>query len=486
MRLPELAGEARLPLLRAQSYVSDLMTPTVRLGVTGLSRAGKTVFITALVRCLTEGGAVPTFGRLSGIAGFRAYLEPQPDDDIPRFQYEEHLAALTGAQPRWPESTRRISQLRLTLEWPAAEGMLGLLGLTRRVHIDIVDYPGEWLIDLKLMSESYAEWSADALALARSPSLEAVARPFLAFVGSLEPEAAADEQTAIKGARLFTDYLVRARREAPWQSALGPGRFLLPGDLEGSPQLTFFPLPLEAGQTKHARSLHGLLSRRFESYKSNIVEPFFKAHFSRLDRQIVLVDALSALNGGAEALANLERGLAGVLSAFRPGASSWLSLFLPPRIDRIVFAATKADHIHRTSHPRLEAILEKATTRAAHKAKSAGAGIRCIATAALRSTEDVEKKQAGQSYRCVRGVAMAGETVDGRRFDGKARVVVFPGDLPLDPLDAFEPEAARSDHYSFVRFEPPVLRSGGDSTTPSWPHTGLDRVVAFLIGDLLP
>ena len=45
------------------------------------------------------------------------YLEPQPDDDLPRFAYEEHLARLTADDRSWPEGTRRISQLRLTLEY---------------------------------------------------------------------------------------------------------------------------------------------------------------------------------------------------------------------------------------------------------------------------------------------------------------------------------------------------------------------------------
>jgi alkylation response protein AidB-like acyl-CoA dehydrogenase len=35
--------------------------PTLRLGVTGLSRSGKTVFITALVQALTGGARLPVF-----------------------------------------------------------------------------------------------------------------------------------------------------------------------------------------------------------------------------------------------------------------------------------------------------------------------------------------------------------------------------------------------------------------------------------------
>ena len=32
-----------------------------------------------------------------------AYLEPQPDDAVPRFAIEDHLSALTGADRHWPD-----------------------------------------------------------------------------------------------------------------------------------------------------------------------------------------------------------------------------------------------------------------------------------------------------------------------------------------------------------------------------------------------
>ncbi len=84
---------------RAGAMLTDMMTPTLRLGVTGLSRAGKTIFITALIRNLVSGGRLPFFrpeaeGRIE-----RAYLEPQPDDEVPRFDYEAHLDALSRDPP---------------------------------------------------------------------------------------------------------------------------------------------------------------------------------------------------------------------------------------------------------------------------------------------------------------------------------------------------------------------------------------------------
>ena len=45
-----------------------------------------------------------------------AYLQPQPDDTIPRFDYEAHLGALMGNPPSWPSSTRSVSELRLSLK----------------------------------------------------------------------------------------------------------------------------------------------------------------------------------------------------------------------------------------------------------------------------------------------------------------------------------------------------------------------------------
>jgi uncharacterized protein len=104
--LSTLTEEARNAAASLADYVSGT---GLRLGVTGLSRAGKTVFITALFHNLTQGGRLPVFRVLAEGRLAAARLEPQPDDQIPRFAYEEHLAALTGADRHWPQSTRRIS-----------------------------------------------------------------------------------------------------------------------------------------------------------------------------------------------------------------------------------------------------------------------------------------------------------------------------------------------------------------------------------------
>ncbi len=79
-----------------------------------------------------------------------AEVTEHPDRAIPRFAYEQHLAALSGKEPSWPESTRRISQMRVTLRYQSANWLAALAGPSA-LHVDIVDYPGEWLLDLGLM-----------------------------------------------------------------------------------------------------------------------------------------------------------------------------------------------------------------------------------------------------------------------------------------------------------------------------------------------
>lgn len=482
MILNELAGLAR----SAGTLASDLFTPSLRLGVTGLARSGKTVFITALVHNLIAGGRLPFFGPVAQGRIVRAFLEPQPDDSVPRFPYEDHLAKITSPSPEWPESTRRISQLRLTLEYEPTAFLRRQLG-TQRLHIDIVDYPGEWLLDLPLLRLSYEDWAAEAVNLSRSPEREAFARDWHRFLAGVDPSAPEDEGTAMQGAELFAAYLRRCRAEKSLISTLSPGRMLMPGDLEGSPALTFMPLDLALGTQAGRGSLHAMMARRFEAYKTYVVKPFFRDHFAKLERQIVLVDVLGALNSGDAALADLERALAAVLQCFRPGPNSWLSGILGKRIDRILFAATKADHIHHTSHDRLETLLERLVETATGRARFAGAEVQSAAMAAVRATREVEAREQNEALACIAGTPLAGETLEGRHFDGTKEIALFPGDLPdlSKGRDETDLSKLQGTDLSFMRFRPPKLQPGGFGASPVLPHIRLDRAMQFLLGDKL-
>lgn len=456
-------------------------TPTLRLGVTGLSRAGKTIFITALIHNLLTGGRLPGFAALTEGRFIGARLAEHPDAGIPRFAYEQHLAALTAKEPHWPESTRKISQLRLTLKFQSKRWMSGMFGPTV-LNLDIVDYPGEWLLDLPLLSLSFAEWSEHALALAKRPQVRPEAERFLNELQATDPLAEATDVDAERLASAFTEYLRLSREDGRAMSTLPPGRFLLPGDLEGSPALTFAPLPPPKGPVR-STSLYAMLERRYEAYKAIVVRPFFRDHFARLDRQVVLVDTLRALNAGPAAVADLETALTDILACFRQGDNNPLTRLVARRIDRILFAATKADHIHSSSHDRLEAVMNRLVADAARKARFAGAETRSMAIAAIRATRESVIEEGGEKHEVIVGTPQKGEVLDGTTYDGKTEIALFPGDLPEHPDALFED--GRPVALKFMRFQPPQRLEKNAEGNVVLPHIRFDRALDYLIGDWL-
>jgi uncharacterized protein len=438
---------------------------TVRLGVTGLSRAGKTVFITGLVANLLDRGRMPQLpGRDRVLA---AFLQPQPDLTLPRFAFEDHLAAMTGDNPRWPDGTRAVSELRLSFRLAPS----GLFGSERMLHLDIIDYPGEWLLDLSLLEKSYAQWSDETFdRLARRPEAAA----FMALARAEDGALTLDEARAQALSAAFTTYLTAAR--AAGHTDCTPGRFLLPGDLAGSPVLTFAPLPMPAATPRG--SLWREMVRRFDGYKARVVQPFFRDHFARIDRQVVLVDVLEAIHKGPRAVEDLRRAMAEVLAAFRPGRNGWLTALLGGRrVERILFAATKADHLHHTQHPRLTAIAKGLLSEARSRADFAGATTDAMAIAALRTTVEEDISRDGETLQAVRG----------RLLSTGRQTVMYPGELPADPARVLSPARDGADRwldaeYALMAFAPArATRQPGEGP----PHIRLDRAAHFLIGDLL-
>ncbi len=474
VNLTDILDGSRIAAGGLADFAAGLVNPSLRLGVTGLSRAGKTVFITALVHALLKGGRFPAFEAMAGGRITRCYLEPQPDDNLPRFTFEDHLASLTGKDRQWPESTRRISQLRITAEYEPRGFLSRNLG-SGKLHIDIVDYPGEWLLDLPLMRLNYAQWSAATVAASRIPPRASRAAEWHALLSALDPLAPAQELDAIKAAEIFTAYLARCRKEDISMSALPPGRFLMPGDYAGSPLLAFAPLDIASDATLPKGSLGALMQRRYDSYVASIVKPFFFGHFARLDRQIVLVDTLTALNAGASAVKDLQTALAQILTCFRQGSNSLLSSMFGRRIDRILFAATKADLLHHSSHDRLENILKLIVEDAMTRAEYSGAEIEVAALAAIRATREASVRQKGETLECIAGTPLRGEAIGSTFFDGETEAAIFPGDLPDDARQALD--GSLEGNLKFVRFRPPLQKDG------AYPHIRLDRAMEFLLGD---
>jgi len=446
----------------------------LRLAVTGLSRSGKTAFITSLVQNLLS--AVGRPGRLPflraaaerRIKGARL-LAPEADD-VPPFPLKETVAALAADPPHWPASTTDLRRVRLLLPFSSA-GLLRrarLLGGTAELTVEILDYPGEWLLDLPMLQQSYGDWSRATLALARRGVRAPLARDWLDYLARHPADQVGDPQTALQAHKLYREFLT-ACREREQLSLLQPGRFLNSGQIADPSVLQFCPTLLAIGARVPPGSLAALMEARFEAYKRTIVQPFFTHLARNVDRQIVLVDVLRALNAGEEAFADHRLALDTILAAFRFGRRSLLRRLFGARIDRVLFAATKADHVPALQRDHLEALMANLVEAPTLRARAARARVAATALTSIRCTED------GTDVIDARKV----DVVVGLPEGGQRRIRFFPGIVPVTaPPTGFWGER----FTEFPVFQPPrITGAEGDGI----PHINLDKALDFLLEDAL-
>lgn len=449
-----LSLDWRLPL--------DLLTGrTVRVGVTGLARAGKTAFLTSVAANLLALGAgrpvLPKMadrlrGRLPKIS-----VAPAGASSLPRFDVARHLAALTRDPPAWPARTDAASLLALDLVIPRT-GLASALP-DQQLRLEFLDYPGEWLLDLPLLRQDFPAWSDRVL---RRLESRPEAAEFMAFASSLPASAPGDEALAETGHRLYRSLLGRLRDEAGL-ALLQPGRFLMPAPGPEPAWMTFFPLRGSGG-------LRDLLARRYGAYVEAVQRDLSDPLFGHLDRMVVLVDLLSALHAGEAAFRDASAALTEASAALR-WERDWLETLVavgrlrwpPPVISRVAFAATKADHVAERQRGNLAALLRAVTgpelqVRAGY-----------FAVAAVRCTEDIVMKVGDHALSAVRG-RRVGDDKLGRSYPGEV------------PDHAPGPEFWAHSFLQIPEFEPLRLPEGGRGGVP---NIGLDQLLTFLLDDLI-
>ncbi|MGA7490760.1 MAG: YcjX family protein, partial [Xanthobacteraceae bacterium] len=424
---------------------------TVWLAVTGLSRSGKTVFITSLIHNLLSSLHNPNRTPLLGVVGERrliaASLEDARAPRLPRFPYLDNIEKMAG--PDWPERTADISEIGIEIRFAPA-GALGKLlseitGSPANVTIRIVDYPGEWLLDLPLLAQSYPKWSRATLRSLRRGIRAEIARDFLAFIAQHPPHETAREEVAKEAHDLYRAFLLEAR-DRHGLSLLQPGRFLCPGTLEDASYLWFAPLDIDEGaDTFAAHTLGALMAERFEVYKREAVTPFYRDHFHHYSRQIVLVDVLRALLAGRDAFEDTRLALDAILESFRYGHGGILSkLLLGPHIDKVLFAATKADHVPDIQRDHLAALLRNMAAFPALEVKSSNAQFEVMALASVISTTEDTVEIDGQRL----------QVVVGRPVGSSKQSKFFVGNVPIRPPRA---DAWGSPFLNVPVFEPPPI-----------------------------
>jgi uncharacterized protein len=449
---------------------------TVWLAVTGLSRSGKTVFITSLIHNLLSSLHNPNRMPLLDVVGERrliaANLEGGKAHRLPRFPYLDNIEKM--AVPDWPQPTADLSEIGIEVRFAPA-GALGRLlseitGSPASLTLRIVDYPGEWLLDLPLLAQSYAEWSRATLRLLRKGVRAEIARDFLGLLGQHRPDETASEEAAKRAHDGYCAYL-RAARDRHGLSFLQPGRFLCPGALGAAPFLRF--APLDVGENIDAfppHSLGALMAERFETYKREAVTAFYQDHWRHYSRQIVLVDVLRALLAGRDAFDDTRLALDAILESFRYGHGGILSkLLLGPHIDKVLFAATKADHVPDIQRDHLAALLRNMAAFPALEVKGSNAQFDVTALASVISTAEDTQEIDGQRL----------QVVVGRPVGSNKQAKFFVGNVPIRPPRA---DAWGKPFLNVPVFEPPAI---DPAPVDGIAHINLDLALEFLLGDRL-
>ena len=446
----------------------------INLAVTGLSQSGKTAFISSLMNQLlevNENAQLPFFsthreGRIIGVK-----RSTQMDITTSRFAYEDAITGLSEQPAKWPQSTTGISQVRLLIRYKKKRGLAKWLSEDGCLTLDITDYPGEWLLDLPLLDMDFTQWCEHCATELREVKRAELSAELRLQIDNLDLNAQGDERLLQTIAENYAAYL-RQCQLAGFQ-LLQPGRFLLPGELSGAPVLHFFPVSksqlnmqnVDLTKLKKGSNI-ALLVDRFEQYKQQVIRPFYLQHFKRFDRQIILVDCLGALNRGYHSYHDLQKALNWLMGSFAYGPSNILKRLFKPKIDKLIFAASKADHITSDQQSNLVKLLDSMLSDARKQLQFEGVVTESTLIAAIKASKNGVIQSDGEDIAVVQGL-----TEDGRSL------TLFPGEVPTQ---CPQPEFWHKQQFEFPRFAAPRLKAG-DAIA----HIRMDQVIDFMLADKL-
>lgn len=446
---------------------------TIFVGLTGLSRSGKTVFLTS---------AIHDFVQHTGLEmdefrfnGWRYVGHPQllPQGVLP-FPQQALVKAFREDPPRWPLSTVDVTEFRIHLQF------LHENNRRREGTVVFVDYPGERLVDVALLDTSYEDWSESAWVQLHHPShsAQAAARDFLAVIQSLQPDTrgAISENKRQVAQHAFGAFCASARKARQVIAPVLP--VLLAEQRHGGVCTPFFPLKREDRQ--RLPKLHRLLKQQYAAYLKSAVSPFLR-RIGACSHQIVLVDVLDILRSGTEKYDEIQEQMQRVLHCYRKINRGWLRylgskvpLVGRPLIRRVSFGATKADQATRDYRGNLVCLLRELFVKATTALQFDHRTVKKIDfwhVAAHRCTDDVDADHEGKPIVALRGRLQEGALPEEGLY--------FPGRVPAQwPAQKHEWQAFR-----FPDFRP--RRLPDITLARPLPHLNMDQILFAIVEDLL-
>lgn len=434
--------------------------PVTRIGITGLSQAGKSTLITALINHLEN----IRRGALSQQVVLHEFAHGHWLRGVePAFDYDAGLHALTNTPPAWPQSTTdwSIAQIELTIDRPWYSTK------PRRRIIELLDYPGEWLLDLCLLEWDYPAFCAATWSWCSQTPRHEIAADLIQELAAIDPHAPVDLAYLAQLQHRWAAFLADCRLPPYQLSRNLPGRFLLNGahyHPEKRPFVPLFALDLVGGNATTsfpADSWGAVCAHNYLNYRDHEAKPFFTRHFQNVDAQVILIDLLGAMTAGPDALKDMRAALEGVLQPFRYSTDHWLGRLFRRKIRRVAVCATKMDHLLPDDQKRLQSLLESYLYETVQRLAAESIELNVMAIAAVQSARVHEDSSGTQS-------------LIGRDKRTGQRVQFTPPSLPPTM-----PHNLNLKIGDLPQLAPPT----GLDRAQAFPGRRIDQLLAFLLAD---
>lgn len=447
--------------------VNVLLDKEIRIGVTGLSRGGKSALITSLVNVISMFGESGIGDKLPRFKAYDKFnisyggITSSHMMSIKRFPYEDAIDSLSSNPPQWPSPTDGISEIRLEIKYRDEKWYSPIS--THTIYIDIWDYPGEWLMDLLLLDLSYDEFSAKVKEYTEKVSSVVNANEWIKLGKALDLVAKPEVTILKKVVAEYTNWLISCKEND--LAFIVPGRFVLPGELKGAPILEFVPWVWDKVDSYEKESLYAELKNRYDAYKQEVVQKFYKNCFAKIDRQLVLVDCLKALKVGEVGFWDINNSFDILMQNFKFGSSNFLTRLFAPRIDKVLFIGTKSDLVTNDQHQNMLSMLKSMVRRSAARVRSDGANCEYMVLSSVKSTECVLTQHQGKEQQVL-------------VCNDEPTKAVFPGSVP----PVWQDEWVEGYQNKFKLLNPRPPRITPDSLIPSF---NIDLLLEYIIGDKL-
>ncbi|MCF6254083.1 MAG: YcjX family protein, partial [Thiomicrorhabdus sp.] len=242
------------PLHNIRGYVSSLLTKsshqldhwftqeTHKIAITGLSRSGKSMLFTSLIttlkhRCEDHYHCLPLLKSLPSHLVESVRLEDVKGHQP--FPIRSHIQSLEKQE--WPAATEQIYAFKLIVKLKQTGTLKKYLLPYSEVIFEFFDYPGEWITDLPMLNQTFAQWSDSAWAQQVTEPQRYYAQEWHEFIQHFNFEVTPNVQNRAKIVQAYRAYLHASK--AGGISLLQPGSFLISGSGFNWQTHGFTPLP---------------------------------------------------------------------------------------------------------------------------------------------------------------------------------------------------------------------------------------------------